>query len=158
VDTTETLPAVGIGGRHRRSASVVGIGGRLSTNSLPLVAVGGRLTGVGQPRNLIIGAPNGTSMDGTPQEITTLVGREIYSNNGVFVGEIEDVRLNLDAQSVTGLAVGQLNRDLFTDTVGPNEGVLVPYRWVRAVGDVVLINDIIERLKQPEGDDDEMVE
>ena len=95
-------------------------------------------------------------MDGTPQEITTLVGREIYSNNGVFVGEIEDVRLNLDAQSVTGLAVGQLNRDLFTDTVGPSEGVLVPYRWVRAVGDVVLINDIIERLKQPEGDEDEM--
>ncbi len=93
-------------------------------------------------------------MDGTPQEITTLVGREIYSNNGVFVGEIEDVRLDLDARSVTGLAVGQLNRDLFGDRVGPTEGVMVPYRWVRAVGDVVLINDIVERLTETDEDDE----
>ncbi len=89
-------------------------------------------------------------MDGTPQEITTLVGREVYSNNGVFVGEVEDVRLNLDQEAVTGLAVGQLNAELFSDTVGPGKGVVVPYRWVRAVGDVILINDVIERLKQPE--------
>jgi len=30
------------------------------------------------------------------------------------------------------------------------KGVMIPYRWVRAVGDVILINDVIERLKQPE--------
>jgi len=46
-------------------------------------------------------------MNAVPEEITSLVGREVYSNNGVFVGEIEDVRrLDLDAQAVTGLALG----------------------------------------------------
>jgi sporulation protein YlmC with PRC-barrel domain len=94
-------------------------------------------------------------MDGTPQEITNLVGREVYSNNGVFVGEVEDVRLNVDAVTVTGLALGELNRDLFADVVGNENGVMIPYRWVRAVGDVVLINDTIERLQQPESDDEE---
>lgn len=88
-------------------------------------------------------------MDGTPQEITSLVGREVYSNNGVFVGEVEDVQLNLDQEAVTGLAVGELNAELFSDTVSPGNGVVVPYRWVRAVGDIVLINDVVERLKQP---------
>ena len=34
-------------------------------------------------------------MDDSTEEITTLVGREVYSNNGVFVGEVEDVRLDL---------------------------------------------------------------
>ena len=96
-------------------------------------------------------------MDGTLQEITTLVGREVYSNNGVFVGEIEDVQLNLDAESVTSLAVGELNDELFGDRVEPGEGVLIPYRWVRAVGDVVLVNDVIERLKQPEEEAEETV-
>ncbi|WP_135828821.1 PRC-barrel domain-containing protein [Halorussus halobius] len=94
-------------------------------------------------------------MDGTPQEITTLVGREVYSNSGVFVGEIEDVRLNVDAVAVTGLALGELNRELFSEVVDHDDGVLVPYRWVRAVGDVVLINDTIERLQQPGADGDE---
>jgi len=37
-------------------------------------------------------------MNAVPEEITSLVGREVYSNNGVFVGEIEDVRLDLDAR------------------------------------------------------------
>lgn len=89
-------------------------------------------------------------MDATPQEITTLVGREVYSNNGVFVGEVEDVRLDLDGESVTGLALAELSPELFTEYVDPGEGVIVPYRWVRAVGDVILVNDIIERLDTEE--------
>lgn len=84
------------------------------------------------------------------QEITALVGREVYSNNGVFVGEVEDVRLDLGAQQVTGLALSSLNTELFQGNIESGKGVMVPYRWVRAVGDVILINDIIERLRGPE--------
>jgi len=84
------------------------------------------------------------------QEITALVGREVYSNNGVFVGEVEDVRLDLGQEQVTGLALGDLNSELFQGNIETGNGVMIPYRWVRAVGDVVLINDIIERLKGPE--------
>ena len=95
-------------------------------------------------------------MNPTPEEITSLVGREVYSNNGMFVGEIEDVRLDLDARSVTGLALAELNHELFAGRVDGNTGVIVPYRWVRAVGDVVLINDVIERLDT--GSDEEEAE
>lgn len=91
------------------------------------------------------------------QEITSLVGREVYSNNGVFVGEVEDVRLDLDAETVTGLALSELNRDLFAGRVGRGKGVLLPYRWVRAVGDVILINDVVERLKRDDSDQEEAV-
>ncbi|QUO46930.1 MULTISPECIES: PRC-barrel domain-containing protein [Halorubrum] len=84
-------------------------------------------------------------MNAAPEEITALVGREVYSSNGVFVGEIEDIQLDLDARSVTGLALAELNHELFAGEVDGSTGVVVPYRWVRAVGDVVLINDVIER-------------
>lgn len=89
-------------------------------------------------------------MDAEPQEITTLVGREVYSNNGVFVGEVEDLRLNLDAEAVTGLALTELNNELFGERAAGARGVIIPYRWVRAVGDVVLVNDIVERLSETE--------
>lgn len=89
------------------------------------------------------------SADGPPQEITSLVGREIYSNNGIYVGAVEDIQLDLDGEVVTALAVADLNAELFDD-VPRGSGVLVPYRWVRAVGDVILINDVIERLGDPE--------
>jgi sporulation protein YlmC with PRC-barrel domain len=93
-------------------------------------------------------------MDGTPEELTTLVGREVYSNNGVFVGEVDDIRLDLDRQTVTGLALGRLNDELFRNRIEPGKGVLIPYRWVRAVGDVILINDVVERLKQPDDEEE----
>ena len=90
-----------------------------------------------------------------PQEITSLVGREVYSNNGVFVGEVEDLRLDVEQEIVTGLAMTQLNRDLFEDRAAGARGVIVPYRWVRSVGDIVLVNDIVERMR---GREDEGVE
>ena len=88
-----------------------------------------------------------------PSEITTLVGREVYSNNGVFVGEIEDLRLDLSTENVTGLALHQLNGELFDAEINQSRGVIVPYRWVQAVGDIVIVNDIIEQLKQPGADE-----
>lgn len=94
--------------------------------------------------------------ESVPQEITTLVGREVYSNNGVFVGEVEDIRLDVEQELVTGLALGEVNQELFETRVGRGEGVIIPYRWVRAVGDIVLVNDIVERLETP-GEEEESV-
>ncbi|MFA9515924.1 PRC-barrel domain-containing protein [Halopenitus sp. H-Gu1] len=96
-------------------------------------------------------------MQPTPDEITSLVGREVYSNNGVFVGEVEDVRLDIESRAVTGLALTELNVELFRNRVQSGEGVIVPYRWVRAVGDVILINDVIERLESDEEESGEAV-
>ncbi len=96
-------------------------------------------------------------MDETPQEITSLVGREVYSNNGVFVGEVEDLRLNVDGEAVTGLALGRLNRTLFEDDIDGAQGVIVPYRWVRAVGDIILVTDVVERVKEPDEEEAEIV-
>ncbi|WP_436910640.1 PRC-barrel domain-containing protein [Halosimplex marinum] len=86
-----------------------------------------------------------------PQEITTLVGREVYTNNGVFVGEVEDLRLNLEGEEVTGLALHQINAELFGSEATQSRGVIVPYRWVQAVGDIVIVNDVVERVH---GDDE----
>ena len=90
--------------------------------------------------------------ESVPQEITSLVGREVYSNNGVFVGEVEDLQLDMNAERVTGLALGEINRELFGARVDGSRGILVPYRWVRAVGDIVLVNDAVEQIKGTDGD------
>ena len=86
-----------------------------------------------------------------------MVGREVYTKNGVFVGEVEDLRLDLDVQQVTGLALHQLNVELFGPEVESARGVILPYRWVQAVGDIVIVNDVIERLKEEAEDDEQEV-
>ncbi|MFB6307917.1 MAG: PRC-barrel domain-containing protein [Haloarculaceae archaeon] len=95
--------------------------------------------------------------DTVPQEITTLVGREVYSKNGVFVGEVEDLRLNLDREAVTGLALHQLNTELFSAEANAARGVIVPYRWVLSVGDIIIVNDVVERLQEADDESEEEV-
>lgn len=89
-------------------------------------------------------------MEHTPQELTSLIGREVYSNNGVYVGTVEDLRLNLEAEAVTGIALNDVNEEIFDGVIGRGQGVLVPYRWVRSVGDIVIITDTVERLRSDE--------
>ncbi|PSP59121.1 photosystem reaction center subunit H [Halobacteriales archaeon QH_7_66_36] len=88
--------------------------------------------------------------DDLPQEITSLVGREVYSNNGVFVGQVEDLRLDLGGETVTGLALASLNDELFNGRAAGARGVIIPYRWVRSVGDIILVSDVVERMKDGE--------
>ena len=87
-----------------------------------------------------------------PQEITSLVGRDVYTNTGVFLGEVEDLRLDLDAEHVTGLALHQLNTELFDEESKTARGVIVPYRWVQAVGDIVIVSDMVERIQEQKAD------
>lgn len=89
-----------------------------------------------------------------PQEITNLVDREVYSKNGVFVGVVQDLNLDLRADHVVGLALTQINRRLFGDRVDGARGVIIPYRMVHAVGDVILVHDAVERVIEASDDDD----
>ena len=96
------------------------------------------------------------STETAPQEITTLVGREVYTKNGVFVGEVEDLRLDMDRQGVTGLALHEVNDELFDADARSSRGVILPYRWVQAVGDIVIVNDIVERLEDEDENETEV--
>lgn len=93
-------------------------------------------------------------MQATNAAISALVGREVYTTNGVYAGEVEDVRMNLDRQSVTGLALTEIERtDLWPDHLkADGNGVLLPYRAVQSVGDVVLVHSTIENISQDSGE------
>ncbi len=85
-------------------------------------------------------------MASDPQEITALVGREVYSTNGVYVGQVEDVNLDFDQERVTGLALHQVNTELLADQLADHRGVMIPYRWIQAIGDVIIVSDVIEQV------------
>jgi sporulation protein YlmC with PRC-barrel domain len=78
-------------------------------------------------------------------EITSLLGLEVYTQKGVFVGKVEDAVLNPDQGVVSGLALGSVNKNLF-DQKG--KGVVIPYRWITAVGDIILMKNLTRNAKK----------
>ncbi len=68
-------------------------------------------------------------------ETTELIGLEIYTDKGYLLGTIKDVLIDVNEQVIYGLYVEKTNPLLVEDGVP----VVVPYRWVKAVGDVILL-------------------
>ena len=89
-------------------------------------------------------------------ELSSLYGQDIYTDRGVYVGKIEDVSVDIKEKKISGLAVRNINPYAFK--VGKKKGVIIPYRWVTAIGDIVLIKHVRRRAagEEKEGEEGEI--
>jgi sporulation protein YlmC with PRC-barrel domain len=82
-------------------------------------------------------------------ELTSLFGLNIYTNTGVYVGKLQDLVIDIEDQKITGLAISDINRELFDIA---SRGVIIPYRWVITSADIIIIRDVIQRYKKRKED------
>jgi len=75
-------------------------------------------------------------------EMTELLGRQIYTPDGRLLGEVDNVVVDVEASKIDGLYVGETSPMLVDDSRPTN----VPYRWVSAVNDVVLLKYFPKRV------------
>lgn len=71
-------------------------------------------------------------------ELSSLIGRELYTATGIWIGTVQDVVLDFDQGFVKGLAIADRNPDLFTSQIDADRGIVIPYRWIRAVDDIII--------------------
>lgn len=84
------------------------------------------------------------------EESNELIGLDVYGPNGIFVGKISDMVMDPGMKCVSGIIVKEVNPALSE----PGIIVCVPYAWVSAVGDIVLLKRFPTRLFRnapPEG-------
>lgn len=72
--------------------------------------------------------------------ITELFGKKVYTEKAVYVGDVDDVIINVDTKKMESLALGNVNQEVFDIT--NFKGVKIPYRIIRAVNDVVIIRHL----------------
>jgi sporulation protein YlmC with PRC-barrel domain len=72
-------------------------------------------------------------------DITSMIGLDVYTQKGIFVGRVDDAVIDPEQGIVSGLALGNINKELF-DHKG--KGVVIPYRLVTAIGDIVLMRHL----------------
>ncbi|MBS1262856.1 MAG: hypothetical protein MAG715_00019 [Methanonatronarchaeales archaeon] len=87
-------------------------------------------------------------------ELSSLLdpGLKMYTDQGAYVGEVEDAVMNVDGGKLHGIALRNLNPE-FADG---ERNVIVPFRWVRAIGDIVIIKHLPHRFgMEPAGEEEE---
>ena len=68
-------------------------------------------------------------------ELFEITGLGVYSPDGLFLGNVDNVVVNLESNRVDGLFINDPNPLLVEDS----RTILVPYRWIASVGDIILL-------------------
>jgi sporulation protein YlmC with PRC-barrel domain len=78
-------------------------------------------------------------------QITELFGLSVYTDRAAYVGDVEDVVIDVDAKKIDSLAIGNLNPD-FVDIKG-FKGIKVPFRIIKSIGDIIVIRHLAHPFK-----------
>jgi sporulation protein YlmC with PRC-barrel domain len=76
------------------------------------------------------------------EEVTSFLKLPVYTREGVYVGHVRNVFINMDEQCVSSLLVTNTNPSIVEGTVD----VAVPYRWVNSVGDIVILSHFPDKV------------
>lgn len=86
----------------------------------------------------------GRSVESSGNSVKKYLDKPVYTSEGVYVGEVEEVMISLDDSSITGLGLTQCNSELFKNHSHNVGSIQVPYEWVLERNDVVVLRSIPE--------------
>jgi sporulation protein YlmC with PRC-barrel domain len=75
-------------------------------------------------------------------EMTQLVDRDVYTQEGRLLGRVTNVVLDVEGARIDGLYIAEPNALL----VEESRSINVPFRWVSAVSDVILLKYFPRRI------------
>lgn len=70
------------------------------------------------------------------KKISEIVGKNVFTSEGDYFGQIDDVNLTENKIDGWKIKVGSSFLAIF----GGARGVVIPHQFVRAIGDIVIIN------------------
>jgi len=84
--------------------------------------------------------------------VTSLNKLPVYTRNGKFVGNVKSVLLDVENKKVASILVTKTNPELVEGGID----VAIPYRWVNAVGDIIILSYFPERVRLEGSSEEEM--
>ncbi len=76
------------------------------------------------------------------EEVTSFLKLPVYTREGKYVGHVKNVFLDVEEKKVSSLLVTNTNPALVEGSID----VSVPYRWVNAVCDIVILSNFPDKV------------
>ncbi|MGE4274909.1 MAG: PRC-barrel domain-containing protein [Candidatus Methanomethylophilaceae archaeon] len=76
------------------------------------------------------------------EETANLIGMKVYSPHGIYLGAVSNLVLDLAGRRVDGIFLDHTSPAL----VEGSHPVNVPYRWIQAVGDVIILKKFPDKV------------
>lgn len=76
------------------------------------------------------------------EEASELIGLQVYTSQGMFLGNVSNLVVEVDENKVQGLFISNTNPLL----VEGSKSVNVPYRWISSIGDIIILKYFPKRV------------
>ncbi len=76
------------------------------------------------------------------EEVTNLIGRQVYSPKGFRIGEVKNIDLDIESFRVDGICLVNSNERIIENA----QNICVPYRWIQDVGDIIILRYFPDRV------------
>lgn len=76
------------------------------------------------------------------EEASELIGLQVYTSAGIYLGNVTNLIIDIDKKKVEGLFINETNPIL----VEESKAVSVPFRWIQSVGDIIILRYFPKRV------------
>ncbi len=81
------------------------------------------------------------------EEASDLIGLQVYTSQGIYLGNVGNLVVDVDNNKVQGLFITSTNPLL----VEGSKSVNVPYRWIASIGDIIILRYFPKRVALKRG-------
>ena len=74
--------------------------------------------------------------------LTNLLGLQVYTDRGVYVGILTNVVLDLNSKTAEGVFVSETNPNIVEGSVE----ITIPFRWIQSIGDIIVLKHFPGRI------------
>lgn len=74
-------------------------------------------------------------------DYSDITGKDVFTRKGSYCGKLKDIEVNLSKFGVRSVVVGAEKGSYLAQKVGGSRNVVIPYRMVEAVDDIIVIKD-----------------
>jgi sporulation protein YlmC with PRC-barrel domain len=74
-------------------------------------------------------------------DFSDITGKDVFTSKGSYCGSVKDVELNLGKFTVRAVVVGAKEGSYLAQKVGGAKNVVIPYRMVQSIDDIIIIKD-----------------
>ncbi|MFB6215614.1 MAG: PRC-barrel domain-containing protein [Candidatus Aenigmatarchaeota archaeon] len=76
------------------------------------------------------------------EKLLDTFGKDVFTDRGEYCGQVENVKVDLDRFRIGSIVLKADKRTYLGNILGGKKGVVIPYQFVKAIGDIVIIKHI----------------
>ena len=80
--------------------------------------------------------------------LSKLIGKYVFSDEGLYCGNIKEIELDLKKSRIANINIEIRKYSYLYETVKPKIGISLPYKEVKAIGNIVIVKHIDEKFAE----------